>query len=130
MTIALGSKAFSGPYNFKTRVNQDTQSTQPQTNPEELIGAAHAGCFSMALSAELTKAGFPPKEIHSTAKVHLAVTPESITISKIELTTNATIAQITAAEFEKIAQHAKENCPVSKALAAVQISLSATLKAE
>lgn len=121
-TIELGSHAFSGPYSFKGR----TTDQSPQTNPEELIGAAHAGCFSMALSAILSKAGTPPKEIHTTAKVHLSSNNDGFYISAIDLQTEASVPGITEEVFLQHAENAKKNCPVSKALAAVPINFTAT----
>lgn len=122
-SISLESGAFHGAYSFKTRFG-DT----PGTNPEELIGAAHAGCFSMALSAELGKAGHAPQRIHTTAKVHLEKAGGGFAITRIHLSTRAQIADISADEFQQIAEGAKANCPVSKALAGVQIELDATLE--
>jgi osmotically inducible protein OsmC len=96
------------------------------TNPEELIAAAHAGCFSMALSAELGKAGFTPESIETTAVVTLDLhgTP---TITKIRLTTKAKVPAIDKAKFDEIASGAKKGCPVSRVLAAAEITLDATL---
>ena len=123
--ISFGSKALEGPYSFKART---AEQQGKQTNPEELIGAAHSGCFTMALAAELTKAGFPPDTINTVAKVHLDVKPGNIAISQIDLETKAKIPGITADKFQEIAKGAKENCPVSKALAAVKITLNAALE--
>lgn len=117
-TMRLGSGAWEGPYSFKTRFEG-----APGANPEELLGAAHAGCFSMALSLGLTKAGKPPKSIDTTAVVIL----ESLAITKIELTTRAVVPGLTAAEFQALAEDSKANCIVSRALAAVPITLQATL---
>ena len=119
-TMRLGSGAFEGPYSFKTRFEG-----APGTNPEELLGAAHAGCFSMALSGGLTKAGKPPKSIDTKAVVHL----EGLDITKIDLSTRVEAPGLTAAEFQALAEDAKANCIVSKALAAVPITLQATLVA-
>ena len=122
-TIRLGSGAFEGNYSFGTRFE-----SAPGTNPEELIAAAHAGCFSMALSAGLTKAGKPPKRIETTAKVHLDKVGEGFAITGIDLVTQGEVPGLAKEEFERIAQDAKANCPVSKALGAVPIRLQATLK--
>lgn len=122
-SIKLGSGAYEGPYSFKERTSEKSS----QTNPEELIGAAHAGCFSMALSALLTKAKHPPKKIHSTAKVHLDSEDEGFVISEIELETEADVPGLTSDEFQQHAEKAKETCPVSKALKAVPIKFKATL---
>jgi osmotically inducible protein OsmC len=97
------------------------------TNPEELIGAAHAGCFSMALSAQLSQAGTPPARIHTTAKVHLIKNPDGFAISRIDLDTEAEVPGVDAAAFEQAAQAAKSGCPVSKALAGTEIHLTAKL---
>lgn len=120
--IALGSGAFNGPYDWRSR-----SADGAGTNPEELIGAAHAGCFSMALSAQLTEAGTPPTRIHTSAKVHLDKVENGFVISQIDLTTEAEVPGIDAAAFEAQAQAAKAGCPVSKALAGTQIHLKATL---
>ena len=120
--IKMGSGAFAGPYDWRSR-----SADGPNTNPEELIGAAHAGCYSMALSAILTGAGTPPARIHTTARVHLDKEGEGFAITQIELTTEAEVPGLDAAAFETHAQAAKVNCPVSKALAGTQIHLKATL---
>jgi len=96
------------------------------TNPEELIAAAHAGCFTMALSAELGKAGFTPDSIETTAVVTLDL-HDKPTVTKIHLTTKAKIPTIDKAKFDEIAKGAKEGCPISRLLAAAEISLDATL---
>jgi osmotically inducible protein OsmC len=96
------------------------------TNPEELIAAAHAGCFSMALSAELGKAGFTPDSIETTAAVTLDM-HDKPTITKVHLTTKAKIPNIDKAKFDEIANGAKAGCPVSRVLAAAEITLDATL---
>jgi osmotically inducible protein OsmC len=117
--MKLGSGAYEGPYTFASRFE-----TGPGTNPEELIGAAHAGCFSMFLSALLSKDSFIPERIHTTATVHLEAGP---TITLIELNTEAQVSGIDQAKLEEYAAAAKANCPVSKALASVEIKLHATL---
>jgi osmotically inducible protein OsmC len=96
------------------------------TNPEELIAAAHAGCFSMALSAELGKAGFTPDSIETTAVVTLDL-HDKPTVTKIHLTTKAKIPGIDKAKFDEIAGGAKAGCPISRLLAAAEITLDATL---
>ena len=121
--MKLGSGAFDGPFSFKTRFEGAAG-----TNPEELIGAAHAGCFSMAFSAGLGKAGFAPKSIQTTAKVHLEQVAGGFSITLIELESEADIPDITEEDFQRLANEAKSGCPVSKALAGVQIELTATLK--
>ncbi len=119
-TMRLGSGAFEGDYSFKSRFKEGTG-----TNPEELIGAAHAGCFSMALSNALAKAGHAPDRVHTTARVHLDSDAGAIT--RIELNTEADVPGLDEQTFQEHAQAAKENCPVSKVLAATEISLDATL---
>ncbi len=120
--IKLASGAFDGPYSFQTRF-EDAKGT----NPEELIGAAHAGCFSMALSAGLSKAGFPPRRVKTTAKVHLEKVGESFSITRIVLDTEAQVPNIDEKTFREQAEGAKKNCPVSRALAATPIELNARL---
>ncbi|GMU66582.1 MAG: peroxiredoxin [Acidobacteriota bacterium] len=121
-TVRLGSGAFEGAYSFSSRFEEGTG-----TNPEELIGAAHAGCFSMALSAALGKAGFAPKRITTVAKVHLRMGDAGPSIPNIELDCVAEVPGITPEAFAEQAEGAKQNCPVSKALAAVEIVLHARL---
>jgi lipoyl-dependent peroxiredoxin len=120
--IKLGSGAFQGNYSFGSRFENATG-----TNPEELIGAAHAGCFSMALSAGLGRAGFQPKRIHTTATVHIDKVGEGFEITKIELDTEAEVPNIDENAFHAQATAAKEGCPVSKALKATNIELRARL---
>ena len=118
-TMKLGSGAWEGPFTFASRFESGRG-----TNPEELIGAAHAGCYSMFLSALLTDAGFTPSRISTTAAVHLGDGPA---ISLIELSTEAVVPNLTEAEFQKHAEAAKKGCPVSKALAGPKITLAAKL---
>lgn len=120
-TMALNSGAYQGPYTYASRFEDG-----PGTNPEELIGAAHAGCFSMFLSALLTNAGYPPTRIRTTARVHIAAGP---TITTIELDTEAEVPNVDEATFQEKAAAAKAGCPVSKALASVDIKLNARLVA-
>jgi osmotically inducible protein OsmC len=120
--LALESGAFRGPYTFKARFEQGKE-----TNPEELLGAAHAGCFTMALTAALGREKLEPREIRTTAAVHLEQVAGGFSIPKIVLTTRAQVPGITAERFAAIAADAKTNCPVSKALAGVEISLDAAL---
>lgn len=122
-TVKLGSGAFEGNYSFSTRFEDGKG-----TNPEELIGAAHAGCFSMALSAALEKAGHKPNGVHTTAKVHLGQSGDGFSISKIELDTTGDVPGIDEAAFKEQAEKAKTGCPVSKALAGAEITLTARLK--
>ncbi len=120
--ISLGSGSFEGPYSYGSRFKEGTG-----TNPEELIGAAHAGCFSMALAHELDQAHFSPKSIRTTAKVNLAKSREGYAIDEIELITEAAVSDIKEKTFLEYAEKAKNNCPVSKALAGVKINLQAKL---
>ena len=122
-TMRVGSGAFEGNYSFKSRMGDETVGT----NPEELIGAAHAGCFSMALSNALASAGFTPTRVHTTAHVHFNQVPGGFAINPIDLETEAVVPGIDEETFQKLAKDAKENCPVSKALASVPINLKATL---
>ena len=121
--LKVGSGAFEGPYSFKSRFEEG----QAATNPEELLGAAHAGCFTMALTAQLSRAGIKPKRIHTEARVKLEKVGEAFTITQIELETEAEVPDVDDAAFQKYAQDAKQNCPLSKALAATQISMTAKL---
>ena len=121
-TMALGSGAFEGQYSFKSRMEDGTG-----TNPEELIGAAHAGCFSMALSVVLGEDGHEPESISTDAKVHFSKQGDGFAITGIELTTRGRVPGLDNDGFVKAAEAAKENCPVSKALTGVEISLDAAL---
>jgi len=121
-TMALGSGAYEGPYSFASRFEEGAG-----TNPEELIAAAHAGCFSMALSGQLTRNGTPPQRIRTTATVHLTKDDAGFSISTIELDTEAAVPGIEAAKFQELAEAAKKGCPVSRALAGTQIKLNARL---
>jgi osmotically inducible protein OsmC len=96
------------------------------TNPEELIAAAHAGCFTMALSAQLTNAGFIPDSVETSARVTLDM-HDKPTVTKIHLTTNARVPKIDKAKFDELAGNAKSGCPISRLLAAAEITLDATL---
>jgi lipoyl-dependent peroxiredoxin len=120
--MRLSSGAYEGPYSFASRFEEGTG-----TNPEELIGAAHAGCFSMALSGALGRAGHEVTSIETTAKVHLEKVDEAQTITRIELVTEVAAPGLDDAELQEIAEGAKKNCPVSRLLAAAEISLQATL---
>ena len=118
-TMKLGSGAYEGPFTFASRFESG-----PGTNPEELIGAAHAGCFSMFLAALLTDAGYTPVRIATSARVHLGAGP---TITLIELTTQAKVPGLSEADFQEHAEAAKKGCPVSKALTGPEIKLHAEL---
>ena len=122
--VKLGSGAFEGSYSFASRFENGKG-----TNPEELIGAAHAGCFTMALTAGLGRAGFQPKRVHTTATVHIDKVGEGFEITKIELDVEAEVPNIDDNAFHAQANAAKEGCPVSKALrAGVQITVRGELE--
>src|SRR5207253_4283330 len=121
-SVKLGSGAFQGAYSFSSRFESGTG-----TNPEELIAAAHAGCFSMAFAHGLSQAGFPPRRVHTTAKVHLEKAGDGFAIPRIELETDAEVPGIDERAFQQQAETAKQNCPVSKLLAAAEITLKARL---
>jgi lipoyl-dependent peroxiredoxin len=121
--VKVETGALDSPYSFKSRFVEGGE-----TNPEELLGAAHAACFSMALSGVLTKAGHPPTSIRTTAAVHIDPVEGGFAITKIELETVGEVPGIDAAAFEAAAAGAKAGCPLSKALAAVEIHLKATFK--
>jgi len=114
----------STPYSFKMRFEDETG--RSGTNPEELIAAAHAGCFSMALSGQLTKAGFTPESLATSAAVTLEQKDGGFAITKVHLTLEAKVPGITEAQFQELAGAAKAGCPVSKVLNA-EITLAATL---
>ena len=121
--MRLGSGAFEGPYTFVSRFE-----TGPGTNPEELIGAAHAGCFSMALAAALGRAGHTPTSIKTNAKVHLGASEAGPTITQIDLEVEGQVPGIDQATFQQFADGAKTGCVVSRALAGVKtITLNAKL---
>lgn len=118
-SMKVGKTGYEGPFTYASRFESGQG-----TNPEELIGAAHAGCFSMFLSALLTKAGFKPTRISTTAAVHLGDGP---TITLIELDTQVEVPNLMEADLQKHAEDAKKGCPVSKALAGPEIRLKAAL---
>ncbi len=122
-TVKLGSGAFEGAYSFQSRFGDDTKAT----NPEELIAAAEAGCYTMALSGNLGRAGFEPKHIHTTAKVKIEKRGEGFVIPNIDLKTEASVDGISDEEFQKIAEETKKTCPVSQVLSGAEISLKAEL---
>jgi osmotically inducible protein OsmC len=121
-TMKLQGGAYEGPYSFASRFEQGTG-----TNPEELLAAAHAGCFSMALSAALGKAGHAPKRVQTVAKVHLEKVHEGFQITRIELENQSQVPGIDKQEFQTIAENAKMTCPVSKLFGSAEITLKATL---
>ncbi len=120
--VRLGSGAFEGPYSFASRFEEGAG-----TNPEELIGTAHAGCFSQALAMMLAEDGYTPERIDTTAKVHLDKVGDDFKITTIELATEAKVPGVDADTFSQKAQAAKKGCPVSQALAGVDIKLTSKL---
>lgn len=121
--MKMASGAYEGQYSFSSRFEEGTG-----TNPEELIAAAHAGCFSMAFSGALGRAGYSPKRVFTTARVHLNKQEAGFRITKIELETEAEVPGIADAEFQQIAEASKAGCPVSVALGAVEtITVNAKL---
>ncbi|CAN5611695.1 OsmC family protein [soil metagenome] len=123
--VKLGSGAFEGAYSFQSRFSDDKE--QKATNPEELIAAAHAGCYTMALSGNLGKAGYEPKSIYTTAKVKIEKQGDGFVIPNIDLETKANVEDISDKEFQKIAEETKKTCPVSQVLSGAEISLKAEL---
>lgn len=121
--MSFGSGAYEGAYSFKSRFEEGTG-----TNPEELIGAAHAGCYAMALSADLAEAGYSPESVNTNANVSLEMVDGDPAITTITLDVTANIPDIDDATFQEHAEGAKKNCPVSKALAGVDIKLNAKLE--
>ena len=122
-TVKLGSGAYEGRYSFTSRFESGTG-----TNPEELIGAAHAGCFSMALAAALERAGHTATKVATTATVHLTKGDAGFSITGIDLVTRGVVPGLSAAEFQKFADDAKSGCIVSRALSAVPMTLDARLE--
>ncbi|MCU0633393.1 MAG: OsmC family peroxiredoxin [Gemmatimonadaceae bacterium] len=123
-TIALGSGAYEGQYSFSSRFESGTG-----TNPEELLGAAHAGCYTMALANALAGAGHVATSVATTATVHVTKTDAGLTVTQIDLVTTATVPGITNEEFQRHAEAMKVGCIISRALAAVPMTLTATLTA-
>jgi len=121
-TVDLGSGSFHGKYSFSSRFESGTG-----TNPEELIGGAHAACFSMALAHGLEQAGYSPESIETSAQVSIEPVDGGFAITRIHLDTQGTVPDIDEDEFLRQAEIAKDNCPVSKALAATEIDMNATL---
>lgn len=120
--MRTGTGGLAGSYSFKSRFEEGEG-----TNPEELIGAAHAGCFSMAFSKVLADAGFPPNSIDTTANVHLDKVDGAFTVTRIRLDTTGDVPGITADEFSRLAEAAKANCPISRLLTAAEITVDAKL---
>ena len=121
-TMKLGSGAFEGAFSFASRFEEGTG-----TNPEELVGAAHAGCFSMFLSAVLSDAGYVPNRVHTTATVHLEQVEGAPWITKIHLSCEADVPGVDERTFQEKVAESKTGCPVSKALGGVEISVNAKL---
>lgn len=124
-SVKLGSGAFQGRYSFQSRFEDGAG-----TNPEELLGAAHAACYSMALSLVLGEAGFTPRRVATSAAVDIKPADGSFSITRIHLKTEAEVPGIDAQAFARSAEAAKRGCPLSKALAAVEITLDACLVGE
>ena len=122
--LALGSGAFEGPFTLRARVEEG----QPGANPEELIGAGHAGCFTMSLASLLSDEGHPPDDLQTTARVVLEQTETGFTITRIDLETVGSVAGVDEATFVRLAEQAKATCPVSRALAGTEIALTARLE--
>lgn len=120
-TVRTESGAVDGQYSFSTRFESGTG-----TNPEELLGAAHAACFSMALSAGLEKSGFKATSVETTARVTFEKVGEGFSVTGIHLETRVNVPGIEDAAFQEAAEKAKQNCPISKALASVPITLEAS----
>jgi osmotically inducible protein OsmC len=121
--LGVGSGAFEGPFTLKARVEEG----QPSANPEELVGAAHAGCFTMSLADQLSEAGHPPTELRTTARVRLEQLPEGFRITRIALSTEGEVPGVDDAQFQHFAERAKATCPVSLVLAGTEITLDARL---
>ena len=121
-TVELGSGKFQGQYSFESRFQSGTD-----TNPEELIGAAHAACFSMALAHGLEEAGYSPESIETSAKVSIDKTEDGFAITRIVLDTQGRVPDIEEDAFLEQAEITKDNCPVSQALAGTDIDLKAKL---
>jgi osmotically inducible protein OsmC len=119
-SVALGSGAYEGPYSFASRFEDGDG-----TNPEELIGAAEAGCYAMAFANMLDEEGYTPESVHAEAVVTLDA--DALEITTVDLTVEATVPDIDDEAFQDLAGQAKEGCPVSKVLAGADISLDATL---
>lgn len=121
--MRVASGAYEGPYSFQSRFREGDG-----TNPEELIAGAHAGCFSMAFAGDLGRAGYEPESVETSATVHLELGDGPPTIARIDLDTRAKVSGIDEDEFQKIAEAAKQNCPVSRALGAVEsVNVNASL---
>lgn len=122
--LKLGSGSYEGPYSFTSRFEEGGG-----TNPEELLGAAHAGCFSMALSAGLERAGFPVNYVHTRAEVHILRGEAGMEIARIDLFTEGDVPGVDEAKFQEMAEDTKKSCIISRALASIpEVTVQATLK--
>ena len=121
--LGLGSGAYEGPFTLKARVEEG----QSSSNPEELIGAGHAGCFTMSLANLLEEEGHPPADLRTTAEVRLEQLEEGFRITQITLRTEGEVPGVDEARFKELAEQAKSTCPVSRALAGTEIALDARL---
>ena len=121
--IGVGSGAYEGPFTLRARV----EDVERSTNPEELIGAAHAGCFTMSLANLLSESGHPPADLQTTARVRLEQLDTGFAITGIALRTTGDVPDVDAETFTRLAQQAKDTCPVSRALAGTEITLEARL---
>ncbi len=122
-TISVESGLFKGPFSFSTRFEDE-----PGTNPEELLGASLAGCYSMALTATLEKKGTPSNGVRTEARVFLGKDDAGFKINRIDLETTADVPGISVADFTAVAEEVKKGCPISRALAATEITLKANLE--
>ena len=121
--MKFGGGAWEGQYSFSSRFEEG-----PGTNPEELIAAAHAGCFSMAFSNGLAKAGFTPTRVETTAKVYLEKVGEGSKITRINLDTVGQVPGISEGQFMELAEAAKKGCPVSQLVTGAEVTLNARLE--
>jgi lipoyl-dependent peroxiredoxin len=121
--IGLGSGAYEGPFSLRARI----EDVERATNPEELIAAAEAGCFTMSLANLLGDAGHPPQELRTTARVRLEQLEQGYSITRIDVSTVGDVPGVDAATFARLAEEAKATCPVSRALASTEIVLEARL---
>lgn len=119
--LKLGSGAFEGAYSFGTRFEE-----AKGTNPEELLGAAHAGCFSMAFALALSKAGHQPRSVETTASVKLDKVGDGMSITGIDLVSRVSVDGVSDADFQRLANETKEGCIISRALKAVPMTVKAT----
>ena len=124
--IGVGSGAYEGPFTLRARV----EDVERSTNPEELIGAAHAGCFTMSLANLLSESGHPPADLQTSANVRLEQLDTGFAITNIALRTVGEVPGVDSDTFARLAQQAKDTCPVSRALAGTEITLEARLASD